>query len=198
MKNIFIALFFIFFYASAKASPVTTGFVKVVPGNISGFSANENANIKKSFEVIEAVINSEEFKNKVLNYKAGPDGFGYTSNRAMSNSKVYEFLMSGQEVLGGENTLGEMNFDMKRYWSSWFTRKVIGYTSIGKSNTIYANERRYKSFDSVDMASNITHEWIHLMGFYHDNAADHDSVPYAVGYMVEDLARKYLKQGFLD
>lgn len=199
MKNIFIALFFIFFYAQAKAAvEVSTGFIKVVPGKITGFSAKENTNIKTAFEIMEAVVNSEEFKHEVLNYKAGPEGFGYTSNRSMSNSMVYEYLMNGQEVLGGSNTTGEMNFDLKRYKSSWFYRSVIGYTNIGKSNTIYANERKYKNFDATDMASNITHEWIHLMGFYHDSAADHDSVPYAVGYMVARLAGKFVKQGFLD
>ena len=197
MKNIFIALFFIFFYANAKAE-VTTGFIKVAPGSISGFTNKENINIKKAFEIIEVVINSNEFKNKVINYKAAPSEFGFTSNREMNNTQVYEFLMNGQEVLGGDNTLGEMNFDMKRYWSSWFTRKVIGYTNIGKSNTIFGNGRKYQNFDSVDMASNITHEWIHLMGFYHDSAADHNSVPYAVGYIIRDLSAQYLKQGFLD
>ncbi len=198
MKNIFIALFFIFFYAQAKAAAeVSTGFIKVTPGKVSGFSAKENANIKIAFEVIEAVVNSEEFKHEVLNYKAGPDGFGYTSNRSMNNTAVYEFLMNGQEVMAA-NTSGEMNFDLKRYKSSWFYRSVIGYVNIGKSNTIYANVRKYKNFDAISMASNITHEWIHLMGFYHDSAADHNSVPYAVGYMVEKLARKFVKQGFLD
>ena len=198
MKKLIFSLIVLTLSLNTFANEVATGFIKVSPGKVTGFPTAEKARVDASFAIIESVLNSEEFKNKVLNYKAGPDGFGYTSNRKMNNTQVYEFLMSGNELLGGSGTLGEMNFDLKRYWSSWFTRKVIGYTNPGKSNIIYGNGRKYSGMDAIDIASNVTHEWIHLMGFYHDSAADHDSVPYAVGYIVEDLARKFVKQGFLD
>jgi hypothetical protein len=142
------------------------------------------------------VINSEEFKAKVINY-IGLDGKrAYSSNNGLTNEQIYSKLMEGNELLGGQSTLGEMNFDLERY-SKWWS-KVIGYTSPGVDNWIEVNGKFYANYQPDSIAGNLTHEWIHLNGFYHDSARDHDSVPYAVGYIMEALATKYLKQGFLE
>jgi hypothetical protein len=177
---------------------VATGFLKVVPGEIVGFRKrpSERQRIEEAFKVIEAVINSEEFKNKVISYE-GEDGHRrYTANNDLTNEAIYEKLMQGKELLNGEETLGEMNLDIKRYSRFW--SKVIGWTSPGNSKWINVNGRFYKKYSVAQIASNLTHEWIHLNGFYHASAKDHDSVPYAVGYIMEDLALKYLSQGYLD
>ncbi len=182
----------------SSVNDVPTGHLKVVPGQIYGFKSHptELANIKKSFAVIEAVINSEEFKAKVINY-VGLDGKrAYSSNKGLTNEQIYSKLMEGNELLGGEQTLGEMNFDIERY-NKWWS-KVIGYTSPGVDNWIEVNGKFYANYQADSIAGNLTHEWIHLNGFYHDSARDHDSVPYAVGYIMENLATKFLKQGFLE
>jgi hypothetical protein len=180
------------------AEQVPTGFLKVVGGNLSGFpkSGVERQKVLDSFSIIEAVINSNEFKERVINFKSSDGKRSYSSNRGMSNEQVYEYLMRGQELVGGENNLGEMNFDVRRYYRGW--SKVIGYTSPGKSNTISVNGRFYSRYSITQISSNLVHEWIHLNGFLHDSAKDHDSVPYAIGYIAEELAEKYLSQGHLD
>ncbi len=179
------------------ADSVMTQHLKVVPGQIYGFKnyPKEKARLLSAFDIIEAVINSESFKEQVINF-AGSTGNGYSSNRSLTNAQVYEFLMQGKELLNGANTLGEMNFNVERYYRRW--SKVIGYTSPGKHDWIAVNGKFYAGYDVAQMASNITHEWIHLNGFYHDSARDHDSVPYAVGYIMEDLAKKFMKNGYLD
>jgi len=183
-----------------KHSEVLNGnFLKVVPGQLKGFDSfpSEKERLQKAFLVIEAVVNSTEFKNRVIAFKgSGPKG-GYTSNQNLSNEQIYDFLMQGKELLDGETTLGEMNLDISRY-SPWYSSKVIGRTSPGKSKWIEVNGQHYRSMDVANMAANVTHEWIHLNGFLHDSAADHDSVPYTVGYIVGDLAKKFLAQGYLD
>jgi hypothetical protein len=180
----------------AEAEP--TGFLKVTPGEIYGFkyAPNELAKMVEAFKMVEAVINSEEFKVKVIGYMGSTGNRGFTSNNNLTNEQVYAFLMQGKELLQGEQTLGEMNFNVNRYYKRW--SKVIGYVSMGKSNWINVNGKFYRNFDVSQMASNITHEWIHLAGFTHDSARDHDSVPYAVGYIMEDLVKKYMAQGYLN
>jgi hypothetical protein len=199
MKGILL-LSLTFLSLTAFANPadrVPTGHLKVVPGTLYGFKKypKELALIQKSFPIMEAVVNSEEFKRLVIGYR-GSDGKGYTSNRGMSNEQVYTFLMKGKELIGGDSTLGEMNFNVERY-SRWWS-KVIAYTSPGNHDWIMVNGKFYSKFDEIAIASNLVHEWTHLTGFLHDSARDHDSVPYAVGYIVEKLAEKYLEQGFLD
>jgi len=43
------------------------------------------------------------------------------------------------------------------------------------------------------VAGNLAHEWTHKIGFDHKSAAEHDSAPYAIGYIVDELAAKVLK-----
>jgi hypothetical protein len=180
------------------ADQIQTSFLKVVGGNLTGFSksSKEKEKVLQSYEIIEAVINSNEFKEKVINFQNSQGQRSYSSNRSMTNEQIYEFLMQGKELVGGENTLGEMNFDVRRYYRGW--SKVIGYTNPGKNNTISVNGRFYSRYSLTQVTSNLVHEWIHLKGFLHDSARDHDSVPYAIGYIAENLAEKYLNQGYLD
>ena len=201
MKNgivLFAIALFSFSAWSNPADKIATGFLKVVPGQLYGFSKypSELKTLKASFPVIEAVLNSNEFKDKVINY-VGLDGKrAFTSNKGMTNEQIYEYLMQGKEVLNGNNTLGEMNFNVERYYKWW--SKVIGYTEPTKHSWIEVNGKFYQNYAVNEVAGNISHEWIHLTGFTHDSARDHDSVPYALGYIVEDLAKKFMKQGFLD
>lgn len=190
---------FKFVLSKAKSEERPSEFLKVVPGKILGFTKvpKEKERLLKSFEVIEAVMNSKEFKNKVIGFQGtGPTG-GFTLPKELTNEEVYAFLMQGRELIDGDTTLGEMNLDVSRY-KPWYKSAVIGRTYPGKSKKIEVNGQHYSKLDVANMASNITHEWIHLNGFSHSSASDHDSVPYAVGYIVRDLAQKYLDQGYLD
>lgn len=183
-----------------KSADVVNGnFLKIVPGQIKGFDSfpSEKEKLLKAFPVIEAVVNSVEFKNRVIAFKGSGSKGGYTSNNNLTNEQIYDFLMQGRELLDGATTEGEMNVDISRY-SPWYSSKVIGRTYPGKSKWIEVNGQHYRKMDVAAMASNVTHEWIHLTGFYHDSAADADSVPYKVGSIVGELAKKYLAQGYLD
>lgn len=201
MKQGLILLFSAIVSLSAHAHPadlIPTGHLKVVPGEIYGFNRYpaELAKINRALPIMEAVVNSEEFKREVIGYVGSDGKRSYTSNNRLTNEQVYEFLMQGKELLKGDSTLGEMNFNVERY-SRWWS-KVIAYTSPGNHDWIMVNGKFYANFNEVDIASNLVHEWIHLTGFYHDSARDRDSVPYAVGDIVGKLATKFVKQGFLD
>jgi hypothetical protein len=177
---------------------IATQNLRVVPGSVAGFKnyPKERQTMENAFRLVEQVINSEEFKQRVVNYVDKSGNRSYTNNRGLTNEQVYEYIMAGKEIIDGDKTPGEMNFDITRYNKSW--SKVIGYTNIGSNNVIHVNGKFYRNYAASEIASNLTHEWIHLCGFVHKNAADHDSVPYAVGYIMSDLAKKLLKQGYLD
>ena len=53
------------------------------------------------------------------------------------------------------------------------------------------NTKYFDRYTPYQVAGNLTHEWLHKMGFTHDSAATSTrpySVPYAVGYIVRQLA----------
>lgn len=188
------------FKIDSASNEYVSNYLKVVPGEISGFSKypNEMKKIQESFAVIEAVINSSEFKERVISFKGkGPLG-GYTSNNKLTNEQIYDFLMQGRELIDGDKTPGEMNMDIKRWISKNPWSAVIARTFPGQSKWIEVNGKKYTWMSVTDIASNLTHEWIHLNGFLHDSASDADSVPYKVGDIMGELAEKYLAQGYLN
>ncbi len=180
------------------ADNIQTQTLKVVPGSVEGFKnyPKEKQAMEDAFVLIEKVMNSEEFKQRVINYIDFSGKRNFTSNRGLTNEQVYESLMTGKEMINGDRTPGEMNFNVSRYLKSW--SKVIGYTNMGSNNVIHVNGKFYSRFKAEEITGNITHEWIHLCGFSHASANDHDSVPYAVGYIMGDLAKKLVKQGYLN
>jgi hypothetical protein len=53
------------------------------------------------------------------------------------------------------------------------------------------NTKYFYVYTPYQVAGNLTHEWLHKLGFDHDVAstpARPYSVPYAVGYILRDLA----------
>ncbi len=56
------------------------------------------------------------------------------------------------------------------------------------------NEKFLNANRPYKVTTNMVHEWCHKLGFKHDVQATPGrkySVPYAVGYIVRDLAAKY-------
>lgn len=164
--------------------------LKVVPMQVRGFDGKSKDKLIEAFELLETVVNSAEFKERVINFKNDQGNRSFASNKGLSNEEIFQVFMSGKELLQPETT-GEMNFYLKLYYRPW--SKVIGYTS-GNTNLININWRFFKKFTPDQVASNLAHEWTHKIGFDHTSAAEHDSAPYAIGYIVGDIARKILNQ----
>ena len=147
---------------------------------IDGFDADSQAKMDKAFEVLEEVVNSEEFKSRVLNFKNVQGLREFASNKGLTNEQIYAIFMEGRETLQ-PNTPNEMNFYLSLYYKSW--SKVIGYTSPD-INTININWKFFRNYLPNEVAGNLAHEWTHKIGFDHKSAAEHDSAPYAIGYIV--------------
>ena len=168
---------------------VQTGHLVVKPMEITGFDATSLVKMEKAFKVLEAVVNSEEFKNRVLNFVNTKGERAFASNKNLSNEEIFQIFMDGRETLQ-PGTPGEMNFFLSLYNGKF--SKVIGWTN-GDINTININWKFFKNFKASDVAGNLAHEWTHKIGFDHKSAAEHDSAPYAIGYIVREMGERYLK-----
>src|SRR5690606_10221987 len=141
---------------------------------------------KEKFEealaLMETVMNSEEFKAKVIGYVNSSGERTYNKNflwnesdKRLTNEDVYQIIMNGNEKMRPD-TDGEMNFN------SWvkkcsglenlgiWCRKVIGSTTPHTDHMIKLNWNFYKKFETHQMVANMVHEWIHLLGFLHGNS----------------------------
>jgi hypothetical protein len=168
---------------------VNAGYLSVKAMDIKGFDAASMQKMEKAFAALEKVVNSEEFKNKVLNFVNSQGKTQFASNKGLTNEEIYTQFMEGRETLQA-NTPGEMNFYLKLYYKKY--SKVVGWTS-GDINTININWKFFKGFKPNDVAGNLAHEWTHKLGFGHKSAAEHDSAPYAIGYIVREMAARVLK-----
>jgi hypothetical protein len=168
---------------------VPTQRLTVVGEKLTGFNSTAMTRVTKAFKLIEQVVNSEEFKERILNFKNTKGVRAFASNNGMTNEQIYETFMAGRETLL-QDTPGEMNFYLRVY-NAWWSR-VIGYTSAD-TNTISMNWKFHKNYTAANMTGNLVHEWVHKIGFDHRSAGEHDSAPYAIGYIVEEMARKLSK-----
>lgn len=160
--------------------------------HMRNFNSSSKLKIEKAKKILEFVMNSQEFKTKILNFTwKGKKEFN--NNKNMSNLEIYNHLMTGEEDLLPRST-GVMNFDLTLYRSKNPWSKVKGYTTPD-SMRIYMNKKFFfrSSWTAIDVAANMAHEWVHKMGFGHDYRFNEDrpfSVPYAVGNIVSQLAKK--------
>jgi len=153
--------------------------LKVKINNATNFTAVELVKLKTAAAILEKVVNSVEFKDRILSRQP------FANNEGLTNQQIYDLIQTGKEILSPEED-HEIDVDITMYWK-WGS--VIGYTYPNTLKT-WINRRFYKQFDAVGIAGNIMHEYLHKMGFDHDfynTAKRPNSVPYAVGYLVEEL-----------
>jgi hypothetical protein len=159
---------------------------------LRNFTEADKAKVLQAKEILEVVMNSEEFKQRVINFTFKGEK-RFHQNNGQSNQEIYDHLMTGEEILMPGST-GIMNFDLSLYKSKnpWST--VKGYTTAD-SMRIYINTKFYRlsTWTAIDVAANMAHEWVHKMGYGHDYKDNPDrpyTVPYAVGHIVGDVARE--------
>ena len=168
---------------------VNTGYLAVKAMDIKGFDGESMKKLEQALEIVEKVVNSEEFKNRVLNFENRNGERAFASNNKLTNEEIYSTFMDGRETLQ-QNTPGEMNYFLSLYHKRF--SKVIGWTNPS-INTINVNWKFFKNFKPSDVAGNLVHEWVHKIGFGHKSAAEHDSAPYAIGYIAREMGERYLK-----
>lgn len=153
---------------------------------MDNFNATQEDKVLTAADLIKKVVASEEFKNRILNHTYnGKKGFAYTD---MTNAEVYKAILEGSEKLspGSNNT---MDLDLEVYTAQ---NNVVGYTKPSVIR-IWMNSKFLNQNNAAEVTTNMMHEWLHKVGFKHPaekTAIRKYSVPYAVGYLVRNLARK--------
>lgn len=188
---------------------VHTGYISVVTEDISfpdysSLDLRQKAKFEKALGIIETVLNSDQFKRKVLSYKRSDGSRLYqknylwnNKNETLTNEEVLKLIIAGNEKMR-PNTLNEMNINAWVKKCSWWQRagiwcrKVIGSTSPSSSFMMKLNWKFYKNYESHQMVANIVHEWLHLLGFLHGNENMREEVPYVVGSIAGEVAREFL------
>jgi hypothetical protein len=184
---------------------ISSKYLVIVPESTKFPSGAQSVKFYKAVSLLDEILNSDEFKRRVISYIRSDGNRMYQKNLMWSDSKnrlsnedVYNIIMDGNERMI-QNTLGEMNLNsyvkkcnpfMSRV-SVW-CRKVIGSTSPGQSKWIKLNWKFYKKFEINQMVANLTHEWLHLLGFLHGNKNMREAVPYVVGSIAGQIAKEIL------
>jgi hypothetical protein len=158
--------------------------------HLVNFPQEQEAKVQKAVALIKKVVTSEEFKTRVLEHTV--DGKKtYVDNNGLTNEQIYQMILDGSETLiPGKN--GRMDVELELYQQSTNT---IGYT-YPNTTRIWVNTKYFNKYTPVQVADNLFHEWVHKLGFDHDikySKLRNYSVPYALGYLVEELAKKHYR-----
>lgn len=154
--------------------------------NLKGFSPSHKEKVSAASELIKEVIASNEFKDAVLGhvYKGKKQ---FANNNGLSNEEIYKKILEGSEKF----TPGKDN-QMDLHLESYSDPKsiTVGYT-YKTVKQIWMNTKYVAMYPAAKITTNMVHEWLHKLGFGHDMEKTSKrpySVPYAVGYIVRDLA----------
>lgn len=157
--------------------------------NFVNFEKSDQDKVYKAIEIIKKVVQSEEFKQRIITYTYQGEK-QFIDNNGMSNEEILASIFEGREILLPE-TDHEMDLELELYYKRFTS--VVGYTTADTLR-IWMNTKFFDSYTPLDVAGNIFHEWLHKIGFDHDfnysESRDH-SVPYAIGYLIEELGAKY-------
>ena len=152
------------------------------------FTKDDIKKVNKAVAIIKAVISSDEFHDLVLGHTfQGEKKFNENNN--YSNEEIYQLILLGAEIIGNRQTNNAMDVELELYSD---TSKTIGYT-YPHTTRIWMNRKYFDRFTPAQVAGNLMHEWIHKLGFTHAMKWNKDrerTVPYAIGYLIEDLAVK--------
>lgn len=156
---------------------------------LNGFNQEQEQKIFKAIELIKQVVASEDFKQRVLT-KSFNNQFTFKDNAGLTNAQIYQKIMEGKELVGKNSTPnGIMDLELELYNDS--NTQTIGYTYPHISH-IYVNQKYLDRFEPYQVANNLFHEWLHKIGFNHSverTPEREHSVPYALGYLMKDMAR---------
>ncbi|MBA2404705.1 MAG: hypothetical protein H0V66_08030 [Bdellovibrionales bacterium] len=191
--------------AKFLADQVETQNLVFIPEDVTFPKGKQKAKFEKALAIMEEVMNSEEFKTKVIAYeRRGVRSYQKNylwsaSTKLLSNEEIYQVIMNGDEKKRPD-TKGEMNFNSwvrvcnKLQMATLWCRQVIGSTTPDSSFWIKLNWTFYKSFETHEMVANMVHEWIHLLGFLHGNERTEEEVPYVVGDIAGEVAKGILQR----
>lgn len=194
IRTLYIFSLLIFVSYECNASPATTSDVPAQALSwdadlyMRNFSTSQEDKVRKAVQIIKKIIASSEFRERVLNYTYNGSK-KFFDNQGISNEQVYQIILDGAEKMGNTSKNNTMDVELELYFQATTT---IGYTYPNVTR-IWMNKKYFNKYTPIKVADNLMHEWMHKLGFTHATTWSKDrdhSVPYAIGYLVEELARK--------
>ncbi len=150
-------------------------------------TSSQRAKIDLAEQKLREVIQSEEFKNRVINFTYNGTK-KFVDNNGLTNTQIYyKILKAAEKLLPVIDN--ELDLNIKTYYSSSST---VGYTS-SNINYINFNTKYLNSYSLSATAKTMMHEWLHKLGFghaYYYSTSRNYSVPYGIGKIMSDLAAK--------
>jgi hypothetical protein len=142
---------------------------------IDNFNEIEKTKFFNALDQARQVINSDDFKSRFLS-------LNLEQTEGFSNEQIFDMFMSGSDKFNKE---ADSDIDLKitMYYS---IGRAIGYT-LPSTFATWINRKFFSGMNIAEIAGNIIHEYFHNLGFDHRRASDHNSVPYAGGYLVRDM-----------
>jgi len=159
----------------------------VVNANLRDFNTEDEAKMREALARMEIVVNSIEFKEKVINFEWNGQR-QFNDNDGLTNEEIYQKLMSGYEdLLPVEDS--EIDLDLTLYYRN---NSTVGYT-YPDTVRVWVNNKFFAGYNYGQVAANAIHEWTHKVGFGHDfnNNSDRPfSVPYGIGSIVKEMVNE--------
>lgn len=185
----FVITFLIFIFTlSAHAFVPEKAFTFDFNVRTYRMSRMKEAKMDRALNILKRVFSSSEFKRRILQHRyRGRRSFA--QNRGLSNYQIYHKILDGVERLRPFRN-NAMDVEIELYTD--YQSTVLGYT-YPRSKRIWMNSKYFNRHTPGKVAAHLVHEWLHKLGFDHDYKRTHRrkySVPYAVGYIVRDLAKK--------
>lgn len=160
---------------------------------------NNLSRVKSVVQLLENTINSEEFKNAVINFKTHLQGgtfhfFKIEKKRGRTRTiklKRYTNTEVLSKILKG-NSSEENVIELKLKMEYGSDGDVVGFKRSGDP-TIHTYEKFVKTMSLERYAAHIIHEYCHIIGFSHSSSRKNDkfrdcySVPYAIHKMLKKL-----------
>jgi hypothetical protein len=153
------------------------------------FTSAQEQKVQKAVEIMKKVIATKEFKDRILAYSYnGKQAF--VDNLGHTNAQIYQVILDGAEKMGNTTKNNTLDVELELYYAATTT---IGYTYPNVTR-IWMNTKYFNGYTPLKVAGNLMHEWLHKLGYGHAStwsvSRDH-SVPYAVGYLMEELGKKF-------
>lgn len=149
------------------------------------FDVVQREKIQSAAILIEKIIATEEFRERVLNHSYNGEK-AYANNNGLTNRQIYDRILIGAEALFPvKNNALDVEIEL-----IFENSNTIGYT-YPNTGRIWMNLKYFNNFTPREIAANLMHEWLHKLGFNHAISPTTErpsTVPYAVGYLIRSLA----------
>ncbi len=199
MNKLILLFLTVVFVAASTRVGAQSSKLTVVVHSVEGYGTYK-AFALKAASALETVLNSPEFKSKVLNST-------FIKTKGLTNEELYKRIMQAHEESGegGQDGVVDLRVRTLRLtgdesdWTDDCQGSTIGVDGAGDGVTaICPNVLAYWAAknDVADLAAHYAHEYMHILGFDHYNRLRGQSWrERTFVYMIGNIVAELIKNG---